>query len=105
MSSVRGNYSFWQIGDIILYITFIVWVALRSSMLAVVSASLYQVLGIALAAFEFTKPNLTIEYEKAMAMHAFLNISIVVLLFVGLYKVRRETRGASHQIASQVTGY
>jgi hypothetical protein len=89
----RDSYSYGLVVDAALQAIFIAWIALRPGLLAVISTSLYQVLQLGVGIHDLTKPYITFEDQKGLTIHAILNISIIVMLFVGLHEVRREAQG------------
>ncbi len=84
----RESYSYGLVFDVGLQAAFIAWVLLRPSILAVVSTSLYQELQLAVGINDLRKPYLNLGDEKGIAIHLILNVSIIVMLFVGLHEVR-----------------
>lgn len=95
-ASGGDSYPYGQMIDVVIQTTLILWVAFRPAFPSVITASLYNVIGFVGHVFTLTSPNISVTGEKGLAVHMLLNFGIIVLLFVGLFKVRSEARaGAS----------
>ncbi|MDO8433281.1 MAG: hypothetical protein Q7S58_12815 [Candidatus Binatus sp.] len=90
------SYPYGQILDVVIQITLILWVAFRPTFPAIITASLYNVIGLANHVFSLTASSVSVADEKGLAIHMLLNVGIIVLLFFGLFKVRSEARASAN---------
>ncbi len=91
-----------QLVDVSIMVAFILWVAYRPSIAAGVVVGLYQLCSSIIEAGDLS-PTLSPADTHGLIMHMVLNFLIIVLLFIGLIRIRRSVGTAPSLITSTLT--